>query len=89
MQQRHTKISAPYAVLRGQPSRCRSHGESAARYARPPSLAHYTGTVVDSDVCHPFAFDFYLQVRHRTVAIRTDCSSQAHAGLQGTARPTH
>lgn len=32
------------------------------------------GTVVDTDVTHPFAFDFYLQ---------------AHAGLQGTARPTH
>nr|XP_019005135.1 uncharacterized protein I203_01979 [Kwoniella mangroviensis CBS 8507]OCF68596.1 hypothetical protein I203_01979 [Kwoniella mangroviensis CBS 8507] len=32
------------------------------------------GTVVDTDVTHPFAFDFYLQ---------------SHAGLQGTARPTH
>lgn len=32
------------------------------------------GTVVDVDVVHPYAFDFYLQ---------------AHAGLQGTARPAH
>ncbi|ORY31025.1 putative Argonaute-like protein [Naematelia encephala] len=32
------------------------------------------GTVVDSGVTHPFAFDMYLQ---------------AHAGLQGTAKPTH
>ena len=32
------------------------------------------GTVVDNTVTHPYAFDFYLQ---------------AHAGLVGTARPTH
>lgn len=33
-----------------------------------------TGTVVDRDVCHPWAFDFYLT---------------AHAAIQGTTRPTH
>ncbi|KAK0550381.1 DNA polymerase alpha accessory factor Mcl1 [Tilletia horrida] len=32
------------------------------------------GTVIDSHITHPFVFDFYLQ---------------AHAGLIGTARPTH
>ncbi|WWC67950.1 uncharacterized protein I206_101869 [Kwoniella pini CBS 10737] len=32
------------------------------------------GTCVDSGVTHPYAFDLYLQ---------------AHAGLQGTAKPTH
>lgn len=32
------------------------------------------GTVVDRDVCHPWAFDFYLT---------------AHAAIQGTTRPTH
>ncbi|KAG0012884.1 Eukaryotic translation initiation factor 2C, partial [Entomortierella chlamydospora] len=32
------------------------------------------GTVVDTNITHPFEFDFYLQ---------------SHAGLQGTSRPTH
>ncbi|KAJ1288086.1 hypothetical protein BS78_02G062500 [Paspalum vaginatum] len=32
------------------------------------------GTVVDTDICHPSEFDFYL------------CS---HAGIQGTSRPAH
>ncbi|KAK0545225.1 Protein argonaute, partial [Tilletia horrida] len=32
------------------------------------------GTIIDSHITHPYVFDFYLQ---------------AHAGLLGTARPTH
>nr|XP_018265467.1 uncharacterized protein I303_01833 [Kwoniella dejecticola CBS 10117]OBR87625.1 hypothetical protein I303_01833 [Kwoniella dejecticola CBS 10117] len=35
------------------------------------------GTCIDKGATHPTAFDFYLQ------------ASSAHAGLQGTARPTH
>ncbi|KAK3251290.1 argonaute 5 [Cymbomonas tetramitiformis] len=32
------------------------------------------GTVVDTDICHPFEFDFYM------------CS---HSGIQGTSKPAH
>ncbi|GLT82093.1 hypothetical protein SLE2022_005050 [Rubroshorea leprosula] len=32
------------------------------------------GTLVDTDICHPTEFDFYLN---------------SHAGIQGTSRPTH
>jgi len=34
----------------------------------------FPGTVVETDITHPFEFDFYLQ---------------SHPGLQGTSRPTH
>ncbi|GLT80816.1 hypothetical protein SLA2020_522340 [Shorea laevis] len=34
----------------------------------------FLGTVVDTDICHPTEFDFYLN---------------SHAGSQGASRPTH
>ncbi|KAK4486083.1 hypothetical protein RD792_008751 [Penstemon davidsonii] len=47
------------------------HGD---RYSTDKSGNILPGTVVETKICHPHAFDFYL------------CS---HAGIQGTSRPAH
>ncbi|XP_078148836.1 protein argonaute MEL1-like isoform X1 [Carex rostrata] len=52
----------------------RLFGEHGNRNATDRSGNILPGTVVDTKICHPTEFDFYL------------CS---HAGIQGTSRPTH
>uniref|UniRef100_A0A673FTZ4 Protein argonaute-3-like n=1 Tax=Sinocyclocheilus rhinocerous TaxID=307959 RepID=A0A673FTZ4_9TELE len=48
---------------------CADHTERVGRSGNIPA-----GTTVDTDITHPYEFDFYL------------CS---HAGIQGTSRPSH
>lgn len=47
------------------------------------------GTVVEKGVTHPYAFDFYRRSIATLTGILADGLVQAHAGLQGTAKPTH
>lgn len=64
---KHQRPSSP--VLTRPSSFFSKDGKDVDRSGNLPA-----GTCVDTVVCHPFAFDFYLQ---------------AHAGLVGTARPCH
>uniref|UniRef100_H2YUA1 Argonaute RISC catalytic component 2 n=1 Tax=Ciona savignyi TaxID=51511 RepID=H2YUA1_CIOSA len=48
---------------------CRNHEDRSGKSGNIPA-----GTTVDTGICHPTEFDFYL------------CS---HAGIQGTSRPSH
>ena len=47
------------------------------------------GTVVDRAVTHPFAFDFYRKLLLNHIETKLIFPVQSHAGLQGTAKPTH
>ncbi|CAG8815878.1 19449_t:CDS:1, partial [Racocetra fulgida] len=57
------------------------------------------GTVVESDITHPYQFDFceynslylsrYVSHNYNNFIIKCYIDLQSHAGLQGTSRPTH